>query len=116
MMKLKDHLTRHGQGYMQHLASNFKLTLLSLKAAYYTLGHGLFIGISGRKASELHTQIWCLSRGLALQDLEYRLDNNIHKTRSAACDDFNEYRDLYPEDFLIKDFVQKIDEHFQKKS
>ena len=113
---ISNHLTWHGQSYWEHLRGNLRLTLLTLKAAFYTLGHGLFIGVSGRKASQLHSQIWYLSRGLALQDLEYRLRNEMHATRSAACSDFDDYRDLYPEEILLEKFVMRIDQHFQKES
>ena len=107
------HLQGHGLTYARHLHNNWQLTLIAIKSACYTLGHGLIPIISGRRASELHNELWTRGRALSLEDLQYRLKNNLYPDQTAARKDFHDYASLYNEQPVIEPFTEVIDQYYQ---
>ena len=88
---------------------------MALKSAYYTFGHGLTPRISGLRASELHNQIWVEGRKASLQDLKYRLDNELYDNKAQALAEYQAYAALYNEEPLMTQFVEQIERHYLEK-
>jgi hypothetical protein len=112
---LKNHLHRHGLSFSEHFKNNWSLTLLALKSAYYTFGHGLTPRVSGLRASELHNQIWVEGRKASLKDLKHRLDNDLYDNKAQAQAEYKAYAALYNEEPLMTKFGQQIEDHYYGK-
>ena len=108
-----EHLHRHGQSYFRHLSNNLHFTWLALKAAVYTLGHGIHPKISGLKASQIHSQLWEEGRKLSMEDIQYRLQNNLYSTKDEALKEFQEYAQLYDERPVFANIGKEIDNYFK---
>lgn len=78
------------------------------------MGHGVFPPISGRKASEIHNQLWNEGRSLSVQDLQHRLANGWYKNQQAALDDFYDYQSLYSEAPVLSPYESEIRSHYEK--
>lgn len=94
---MKQHLRMHGQTRWVHFRNNWQFTVMALKAAGYTFGHGLTPRISGRRAAELHNELWDLGRVLSIEDITHRLDVGLYATRSDALADFEALAAVYDE-------------------
>ena len=81
---MREHLFRHGLSFGDHFRNNWSLTVMALKAAFYTFGHGLTPRISGMRASELHNEIWIEGRKASLNDLNHRLANGLYASKKDA--------------------------------
>ena len=113
-MNIRDHLNGHGQGYFQHFQNNWNLTKLALKSAFYTFGHGLTPRISGRRATELHNELWNEGRKSSLEDLIYRLNSNYYPNKQEATRDYEDYCALYNEIPLLKPFIDSINQRYRE--
>lgn len=111
---MKQHLERHGLSFREHFGNNWSLTVMALKSAFYTFGHGLTPRISGMRASELHNEIWVEGRKASLNDLSHRLKNGLYANRKEALDDYKAYAAVYNEDPLLTEFAQQIEAHYSK--
>ncbi len=111
---IKKHLASHGQTYWQHFKNNWYFTRLALKAACYTMGHGLTPLVSGQKATELHNELWSEGRKLSLTDLRYRLATNYYVNKNEAVKDYESYCSLYNEQPLLIPFIETINKHYSK--
>ncbi len=76
---MKEHLHRHGLSFREHFRNNWSLTIMALKSAFYTFGHGLTPRVSGLRASELHNEIWVEGRKASLQDSLFQYRNDTEK-------------------------------------
>ena len=106
---LQDHLYRHGQSYRQHLSNNLRFTWLAIKAALYTLGHGLHPSVSGMRASQLHSELWDEGRKLSMEDIRHRLNNGLYSSRDEALEEFEEYASLYDERPVFSSLKKEIE-------
>ena len=107
---MRAHLQGHGMTYFQHLTVNCHYCWLALKAAFYTLGHGVTPVISGRRGSELIDQLWALGRQQSIEDLEHRLNSGFYSSREMANADYQSYAALYNEEPVMRMFEERIDE------
>ena len=113
---LKEHLLRHGLSFREHFANNWLLTKLALKAAFFTLGHAITPMISGMRASQLHNEIWMEGRRASLQDLRYRLANNLYQSRDEALAEYQSYSACFNEEPLMTEFLHVIEAHYDTRS
>jgi len=111
---LKEHLESHGQTFRQHFKNNWYFTRLALKAAFFTFGHGVTPLISGRRASELHNELWDEGRKLSIEDITHRLNAGLYSNRAEAMQDYYDHAKLYNEAPLLGPFVEFIDQHYGK--
>lgn len=109
---IRDHLHRHGQSYARHFLNNWLLTRIAIKAAIYTFGHGVFPRISGRRATQLHNELWNRGRALSLEDLVHRLHGRFYADKAAALEDYREYTSLYSEEPVIEPFIDRLEQYF----
>jgi len=112
---MKEHLNRHGLSFREHFGNNWLLTVMALKSAFYTFGHGLTPRISGMRASELHNEIWVEGRKASLNDLKHRLKNGFYLNKEDALEDYRSYAAVYNEEPLMTEFAMRIDSYFFKK-
>ena len=112
---MKEHLYRHGLSFGEHFKNNWSLTLMALKSAFYTFGHGLTPKISGMRASELHNDIWVEGRKASLNDLKHRLENGLYENKEQALEEHRLYSTLYNEKPLMTDFAEIIEKHYADK-
>lgn len=113
-MMMKQHLARHGLSFQEHFKNNWTLTIMAIKSAFYTFGHGISPRISGLRASELHNQIWEEGRKASLNDLRYRLENNLYRDVKEAREEYKVYAALYNEEPLMTAFEAQIEDHFKQ--
>jgi hypothetical protein len=111
---MKEHLFRHGLGFREHFNNNWSLTVMALKSAFYTFGHGLTPRISGMRASQLHNEIWVEGRKASLNDLRHRVENGLYANKAEALAEYRSYAALYNEDPLMTNFVEHIENHYSK--
>ena len=111
---MKEHLYRHGLTFYEHFSNNWSLTVMALKAAFYTFGHAITPGISGMRASELHNEIWVEGRKASLNDLRHRLDNRLYTNKAAALEEYHAYAALYNEEPLMTRCSEQIENHYAK--
>ena len=111
---MREHLFRHGLGFGEHFRNNWSLTVMALKAAFYTFGHGLTPRISGMRASELHNEIWVEGRKASLNDLSHRLENGLYASKKDALEDYRAYAALYNEEPLMTEFARHIESHYAR--
>ncbi len=109
---MKEHLNRHGLSFREHFGNNWSLTVMALKSAFYTFGHGLTPKISGMRASELHNEIWVEGRKSSLHDLNHRLKNGLYANKQAALNDYQAYAAVYNEEPLMTEFAKHIEKHY----
>jgi hypothetical protein len=107
---MKHHLRMHGQTYARHYADNWHFTTLALKAAAFTLGHAITPRISGKRASQLHDELWDLGRTMSIED--HRLNPELYPNRDAALRDFNDHAALYNEQPRLEPFRDVVEQHF----
>lgn len=106
------HLRGHGQSWRRHFMNNWLLTRIAIKSAIYTFGHGVLPSISGRRASQLHNELWNRGRALSLEDLQHRLHGGLYADKAAALEDFREHVDLYSEKPVIAPFGDTIERYY----
>ena len=111
---MKQHLDRHGLTYGQHFKNNWALTIMALKSAFYTFGHGLTPRISGMRASQLHNEIWMEGRKASISDLSHRLNNGLYADKSEALAEHRAYAALYNEEPLMTQFAEQIKNHYSQ--
>lgn len=111
---MKEHLNRHGLSFGEHFRNNWSLTIMALKSAFYTFGHGLTPKISGLRASELHNEIWVEGRKASLNDLKHRLDYGLYASKKDALAEYRAYSALYDEEPLMTKFAEQIEDHYSK--
>lgn len=109
---MKQHLRMHGQSWAAHFANNWRLSVIAVKAAAFTLGHSFSPRVSGKRATELHNELWDYGRTLSIADISYRLDNHMYVSRDEAVRDFEEHAALYNEQPRLKPFRAVIEEAF----
>lgn len=109
---MKQHLRMHGQSWPVHFRNNWKLTVLAVRAAGYTLGHGLTPHVSGKRAAELHNDLWDLSRIMSIEDITYRLDAGLYVGGEEALEDFEAHAVLYNEVPRLQPLRAVVQEHF----
>ncbi len=102
----------HGQSWTTHFANNCRFSAIALKAAAFTFGHGLSPRVSGKRASQLHNELWDQGRILAIEDMTYRLDNSLYANHEAAVRDFEEHAQLYDERPRLAVFRSAVEEAF----
>ena len=113
---IKQHLRMHGQSYRRHLINNLHFSALAIQAAAYTLGHGITPRISGKRASQLHNELWDLGRTLSIDDLTYRLDHDLYANIEVALTDYDDHAVLYYEQPRLIPFRHVIEQHFAHRS
>ena len=109
---LKTHLNRHGLSYTEHFRNNLHYTILALKSAFYTFGHGITPLISGQRASELHNQLWQEGRIASIEDLQHRLHNGFYANQEEALADYQNYSKLYDEAPVMTQYIHQINAHY----
>jgi hypothetical protein len=109
---IRGHLHRHGQSYACHFLNNWLLTRIAIKSALYTFGHGVLPLITGRRASQLHDELWNRGRALSLEDLNHRLHGGLYADRAAALEDYRDYAGLYSEKRVIEPFIDKLERYY----
>ncbi|MDY7103177.1 MAG: hypothetical protein S0880_18500 [Actinomycetota bacterium] len=109
---MRYHLRMHGLSWRAHLVDNWRLTGLALWAAVLTFGHGLTPRVSGRRASELHHELWDRGRTASLRDLAHRLDSGLYPGIDAALRDLDEHCGLYDERPRLAPFRTEIERHY----
>ena len=102
----------HGQSWATHFVNNWRFSVIAIKAAAFTLGHGLSPRVSGERASQLHNELWDQGRVLSIQDMSYRLDNRLYRDHEEAVRDFEEHAALYDEEPRLEPFRSIIDAAF----
>lgn len=102
----------HGQTWWVHFRNNLRFSALAVKSAGYTFGHGLSPRISGKRASELHNELWDLGRVLSIEDITHRLDNDLYVDRADALRDFEAHVALYNEVPRLEPFRAQVEAHF----
>ncbi|HKJ50791.1 MAG TPA: hypothetical protein VKB27_04780 [Gammaproteobacteria bacterium] len=109
---IRTHLRRHGQSYGRHFINNWLLTRIAIKSAMYTFGHGILPLISGRRASQLHNELWNRGRALSLEDLNHRLYGGYYADKAAALEDYRDYAGLYSETSVIEPFLETLERYY----
>ena len=110
--RVRIHLRRHGQGYGRHFRNNWQLTRIAIKSAFYTFGHGVLPLISGRRAAELHNELWDRGRALSIEDLKHRLHGGFYAGKAEALEDYREYAALYTEVPVIEPFGDELERYY----
>ena len=113
---MKQHLRMHGQTWWHHFRNNWRFSVLAVKAAGYTLGHGIHPRVSGKRASALHNEMRNLGIVLSIEDLIHRLENGLYPSGDHALRDFEAHAELYAEGARLEPFRAVVVAHFDLAS